>query len=231
MTEVTFALLTGVMHPDRRDLRFGQNGHAQPLRQVEVVPVQGVLGAHPASRHAGAAEGAPRAPGPAPLEVRILHRHPGFAEEDAHPGGFQRLAQPHVSTHLLEDLVRPGPPGIGRGAQHPARCGVVGLELRLPVRQVAPGGGLEEGPGRGGKGVAVDEGPASHADAVEHGHILQEGDAEEPAASDPRRPDPPAQVPVGPGEVPGRKSAPLLEDQDPVALLGQAERGHAPAKP
>ena len=135
-----------VSRTDGEGLGLGEHLNPALLGEVEVVPVEGVLRAHPAAGHAGAAlraadpVGAPRR--------RSRDRRPstpGFPKKTATSGGVEVLGSTDV---LGPPRGAPRRPSWSRGFSAAPSIrqgrGVVRVELGLPVGQVAPGVGLEE---------------------------------------------------------------------------------------
>ena len=139
-----------------------------------------------------------------------------------------------LAAHVLGDLVQHAIAvrldGVGVGAEHALRRGVVRRELLLPVRQLRPRRRLEEGLLGHRQRVGVDERAAADADAVEDGHVLEEGHLEEALQAELGHPHPALEIPVGVREVRGGKALPLLEDEHLVALLREPQRRDAAAE-
>ena len=210
--------------PDRGDLGLGPDLGALALGEVEVVPVERVLGADPAPGHARATVGAADPAGAGAAEVRVRDPDTGLAEEDPDLGRVVVLGAADVARDLGEDLVAAGLERVGLGAQHPLRGPVVRRQLGLPVGEVAPRRRPEEAVGRDRQGVGVDQRAAADPDAVQDRDVLEERHLEEAAQAGARHPHPAAHVPVALRKVLEPEPAALLEDEDPVALLGQPER-------
>ncbi len=137
-------LVTAVhrLAPWPHDVGGGQRVHhgARPLRQVEVVLDQRVLGAVPAARHALAALDAARPLRPGPAEERVggpaarrRRLRAAGAEVDAHPGGPEGVTHPHVVRDGPDDVVRGRVPVVLDDTEHALRLVVVRRELALPV--------------------------------------------------------------------------------------------------
>ena len=89
---------------------------------------------------------------------------------------------------------------------------------------------MEEGILGDGQGIGVDQGAAAHAHARQGRHMGQEGHLEDAPAAHLRRPEEALEVPVGLGEVARAQAAPLLQDQDLVALLCEPQGADAAAE-
>ncbi len=203
-----------------------------PLRQPEVVAVEGVLGAVAAAHHAAAAVGAARAVGALALEERVGHRFARLAEEDADGGGRMVALPAERPGDGADGPVRVRVVGDLGGPEHAPGGGVMGSQLSSPVGEVAPGRGGEEGVVLGLlEHAPVDQGAAAHADAGQRGQVAQEGHPERAPEAEGGGPEPAAQVPGGAGEVVRAEPGALLEHEDPVALLDETEAGDAAAEP
>ncbi len=205
---------------------------AEPLGEVEVVPVEGVLRPRAAPGHAAAAERAAGPLGAASAEVGIRDALAGLAEEDPDLVLAERGAAPGLRLDdLLQELVRREHLRRRRRAQHPARGRVVGRERRGPVGARRPERIAKHGLGRDDERVRVHQAPAPDARAVEHHHVRKDRELLDPVEPEPRHPQELAQVPVGLGEVLRPPALAHLEDRDAPALLGEPERRHGPAEP
>ena len=216
------------LHP--RDLGVGLDARALLLGEPEVVLVERVLRVVAAADHAAAAGRAARARGPLAAEVRVRHGHAGLPEVHGHVRGLPLVDEPEIASHGAQDLVRRGRERHPRRPEHPLRRGVVRRQLGLPVREGRPARRREEGIPRHRQRVRVDEGAAADADARECRDVLQERHLEEAAESHSRQPQPLREVPVRLREVLRGEARALLEHDDALALLGEAQGRHAPSE-
>ncbi len=139
------------------------------LGEVQIVVVQGVLGADAAAERAPAAF---RAAGPcrAPaVEEGVRHRTPGGAEVDADPGGMDAAGHPECCGHFAQCVVPCRLPGNECGAQYPFRQRVVRGEFLLPVEGRIPGSLAENGPVGPVVDAGVDKGSAADPDTHQCG--------------------------------------------------------------
>jgi len=203
---------------------------ADPLGQIEVVLVQGVLGVIAAADHAPAAEIAPRTCRALSAEVGVWNRHVRLAEEHRHCCRPEAVSPPCIPCKLLERAVSGFKAGIGRRTQCFERGLVVSFELMLPIRETCPTPGAEELFRRDLQGVCVYQGTSAHPDAGEHREVPEQGDAEEPEETEHRHPEPFSEVPVPCREVLLCQPFPFFEHQDPVTLFGQAKGGDGTAE-
>ncbi len=140
------------------------------------------------------------------------------------------MADAQLLAELAQQLVG-GVVGRHSGdAEHPLGLDVVRRERRLPVVEAAPLRVVEEALRRDVERVRVAEAAAADAGAAEHGHVLEDRDAEEALHAEPRQPEVAAQIPVGSGEVAVREPSPALQHADAIALLAQTQRRDAAAE-
>ncbi len=208
-----------------------QNLESAAFGQVEVVVVEGVLGAVAAAEHAPSAADATRARGPLAAEVGVGHGDARGAEVDRHLRRPVAFGPSVLPGEVCEDLVGGGGEGDGGNAEHGPHPGVVGGEFGLPVREVGPRSLAEEGPLGDRVGAGVAEGAAAVPGARKDRDVPEEGHAEDPPGTQARRPEVAAQIPVRAREVLGAEPAAVFEEQDPVSLLDQAQGAHAAAEP
>ncbi len=186
---------------------------------MQVVLVEGVLGAVVAAHHAAAAEGAARALRALAAEEGIRHGFAGLAEVDRHVRLLEGVIPAQLPAHRAQHLVGVGEAGVPGGPQHAQGRLVVGGQLLFPAGQVGPGGRREEGVLGHRQGVGVYQRAAAHAHAREGRHMAQEGHLEEAPEAHLGQPEEALQVPVRLGEVARAQAPALLEHQHLVALL------------
>ena len=212
-------------------LVFGVDGAALALGQVQVVDVERVLGAVPAPGHAAPAADAADPIGPGAAEEGIGCRHArAVTEEHAHRGGVIGVGHTELVGEVDHDAVGPGLDG---GLDHPEHALGLVVERRQlgpPVGDVGPGRVLVEGVERSVERVGVDDRTTAHRRPREHGEVAQERDALDAPHPQPGKPEEVAHVPTGLGQRLGGVAPPGLDDADPVALLGQAQRGDTAAE-
>ncbi len=175
-------------------------------------------------------ECSPARSGPSPPKYGSGTVTPGSPKKTATSVGCELVHEAEVPPDVAQDLVRRRRERHARRAEHPLRGRVVGLELRLPVGERRPGRRREERVARHRQRVRVDERAAAHADARERRDVPQERHLEEAAEADAGEPQPLREVPVGLREVLGGEARPLLEHEDALALLREAQRRDAPAE-
>ena len=215
---------------DPRHAGFWQDLGALFLREVEIVFVQRVLCAGPAAHHAAAAEGAARARRPPAAEVRVRHFLVRLAEEDRHVRRVESPLDAHLSGHFEKGVVSTRHARIDRDAQHSPGLFKVGLQDGLPVVEVLPPG-IGEGFVLGHhERVGVDEASTAHAGPVQNEDVSQQRQLLDPVTENPRHPEELPKVPVGPGEILRPPSLAHLDDENAVALLGEAEGGNRSAE-
>src|SRR5690606_9236151 len=221
--------------PHRGDRRQGQHLRPAALGEVQVVLHERVLRPDAAPRHARAALGAAAALRTGPAEVGVGDGHARLArtvpaEEHAHGRPHERVADARLARDVRHDVVGGRASGVGGHAEHAARLVVPGGELGPPVRDVRPRGVREEVVQGLVEGVGVDEAATAHAGAREDEHVAQAVDALDAVAAERGRPQERPQAPRRARELVVGEPAPGLEHRDAVALLGETERGHAPAE-
>ena len=211
-----------------------QDRGAVLLGEVEVVLDQRVLGVVAAAAHALAAVEArtPRRARSAEERVRDLlaRRLAGPAEEDADRGGVEGVADAHVAGDLLHDVVRGRADRVLDDAEHPLGLVVVGRELGLPVGDVAPLRVVVERRQRLVERVRVDQRPAADARAGHDHRVADRVDPLDAVHPERRRPQEVLDVRRALGEVVVLEPPAGLEHADPVALLGQPQRGDRAAE-
>ena len=215
---------------DRRHRGEGEDPRAAPLRQVQVVLQECVLGSVAAAGHAFAALGAAGALRADPAEVRIGGRDPRLAEVDADGSRDECLTDAHLVRDGPHHLVGRGRRRVTDDAEHASGLVVVGRQLGAPVGDATPLGVVVEGRQRFVQRVGVDERPAPDAGAGEDHRVFQERDpldAEQPELGCPEEG---AQPPGGLRQRRFVEAPPRLEDDDPIALLGETQRRGAAAK-
>ena len=130
--------------PERRDvdhLALGDDPHAPPLGQIEVVLHQRVLRVVAAADHAATASHAPAARRPLAAEVRVRRRLARLAEEHADVDLGVRVLHAHVDGHMRRAGRRPdrrrsrAPP---RASARPCRSAA---RARSPSPPAPPTGG------------------------------------------------------------------------------------------
>ncbi len=178
-----------VERADAGDRRQRMDHRSGLLRQVQVVLQQGVLGAVAAAGHALAALDAPSTGWPDAPEVGVVHLHPGLAEEHTDWGGPEGVADTHLFGDLTHDLVGRCEAGVGDDPQHPLGLVVERGQLGPPIRDVSPLRVVVEGAERLVERVGVVEGPAADPGAGQHHHVLDDGDALDAEAPQPRGPE------------------------------------------
>jgi hypothetical protein len=189
------------------------------------------------TRHALAALDAAAALGAGSAEERVVDQLAGLlgavtTEEHPDRGHVEAVPDTHVVGDLAQDPVRGGRRRVEPDAEHPARLVVVRGELVAPVGDVGPLPVAVERVGlRLVERVGVDQRAAADAGTGQDDHVLQDPDPLDPEAAEPRRPEEPPGVPGGGGELVVGEAPAGLDDADPVALLGEPQRGHRPAEP
>ena len=215
---------------DVGDLALGEDLDAELLREPEVVLDERVLGVVAAAHHAASAADAAGARRPLAPEVRVGHLLARLAEEGAHPRVLVGVARADLLAVLLQEQVSGALERIVGHPEHSLGCLVVGVELRLPLAQRVPLRVAEEGGPGPVERVRVAEAAPADAGAGDDEDVLEDRHPEDPAEPDLRHPVVAAEVPGGLREVLVAVAAPALEDRDPVALLGEAQRGHRSAE-
>ncbi|MDH6549261.1 hypothetical protein M2162_003358 [Streptomyces sp. SAI-041] len=219
----------------------GVDDSARLLGEVEVVLVQGVLGAVPAAGHALAALDAGFAGRARPAEVGVVDLLAGggfplalrvlaVAEEDADRGHVEGVADAHPLRGRLQVDVGGGHRRVEADTEHAAGLVVVRLQLLLPVRDVTPLRVLEEGLRGDVEGVGVVEGAAADARSREDHDVAQEVDALDAVHAELRRPEVVLQVPGVLRERLTGEAASGFQDTYAVALLGEAKGGDGTAE-
>ena len=179
--------------------------------------------------------------GPAPPKYGSATSSPGAAF--AVPPGVLAVAEEHADRRQVEGVADAHLLGgglqmdVGRRhrrvephAEHPLGLVVVRRQLLLPVGDPAPLPVLEEGGGRHVEGVGVVERAAADSRAGQHQHIAQDVDALDAVEAERRGPQVVAQVPGVLGQFVAGEAAARLQHADPVALLGQPQRGDGAAE-
>ena len=218
--------------PHARDRGERVHLRAGLLGQVEVVLQEGVLRSVAAAGHALAALDAPAAVGARSAEERVGHPLAGaVAEEHAHRCRAERVAHAHLLGHGPHDLVGGSDGRVRDHAEHALRLVVERGQLVAPVGDAGPLRVGVERRQRLVERVGVVERAAADSGAGQHHHVLDERDPLDAVAPELRRPEEGAEAPGGGRER--RLVEPLarLEHRDPVALLGEPQRGGAAAEP
>jgi hypothetical protein len=215
---------------DVHDRALGLDRRARALGQPEVVLDQRVLGVVRAADHAAPAQHAAGPLRPGAAEERVRDGLAGRAEEHADA----RLGVGPVGADLAPELAQQLVGGIvgldGDHAEHPLCLVVVGRKCRLPVVQARPLRiGVEARRGAVER-VRVTERAAAHARAARHRDVLEDRQAEDALHPELRCPEVAPQVPRGTRQLVVGEPPAGLQHADPVALLGQAQRGHASAE-
>ena len=219
---------------DRRDVHdhpVGEDAHAAPLGEVEVVLHERVLGAVAAADHALAALDAAGPVRALAAEVGVLDGLARLAEVHADVRLRMGVLDAQLAAQLAQHAVALVVERDARDAEHPLGGVVVRGERLLPVVERGPLRVLEEPLRRPVEGVRVAEAAAPDAAAGQDRDVLENRHPEDPAQPEPRRPEVAAAVPGRVRELVVLEPAPALEHRDAVALLGEAERGHAAAEP
>ncbi len=219
---------------------------SRPLGEVEVVLVEGVLGAVAAARHALTALGTRLAGGARATEVRVRdlfsgRRLRGFGslladgvpavpEEDPDRRHVEGVADAHGLRGRLQMHIGRRHRGVEPYAQHPLGLVVVRLQLLLPVRDVLPLRVVEERLGRYVEGVGVVQRTAADPGTRQDHDIPQQVDALDAVEAEGGGPQIALEVPGVLRERLAGEAAAGFEDADAVALLGQPERGDRAAE-
>ncbi len=228
------AALLGGARRDPRDGRERQHRRAVLLGEVEVVLHQGVLGVVPAAGHALAAAEAGVAVRAGATEVGVGDPGAlllaGAAEEHPDRRRVERLPHAHVGGDLLHHVVGRRAERVLDHAEHPLGLVVERLELGAPVGDVPPLRVVVERRERLVERVRVDQRAAADPGAG-HDHAVLEGvDPLDAVAAGLGTEEVLLQVPGGGGQVRVLEAGAGLEHADPVALLGEPQRGHRAAE-
>ncbi len=208
----------------------GTTSAPSSFREIQVVLVEGVLGAVAAADHAAAAEVAPGSIGARTVEIRIRDGDIGMPEVDADIGGFEGVAETASFGGSHQGVVGFAELGIGDGAEHPSCGGEVLGHDRSPVLEPGPLGIVPHRLGRFEEGVGVDQAAAADPDAVEDERFPEEVEAEDPTAAEPGKPESLSEIPVGLWKIFRFPAFALLDDGDAIALLGEPQRGNRAAE-
>ena len=154
----------------------------------------------------------------------------GTTEEHPDRGRVEGVADAHVDRDLLHRLVGGGAHGVLDDAEHPLGLVVVRRELGLPVGDVRPRRVAVERVERFVERVRVDQRPAADTRAGHDQAVLDHVDALDAVAPGLRHEEEPLGVEGGVGEVLVLEPGTGLEDADPVALLGEPQRGDGAAE-
>ncbi len=218
--------------PDVMDGGQRMDGRARPLGQVQIVLDQGVLGVVPAARHAGPAQRAGPPSGTGPAEERVRRCGAGFVpEQDPHRRTSIGVPDPEL---LGDGSQRPVGVRLDRvhgHAEHASGLVVVRREGRLPVRDRGPLRIGVERVRRLVERVRVTQRATADPGARHDQHVLEQGQSQDAVATERGRIHVVAQPPGRLGELLVGEAAAGFEDADAIALLGQAQRGHAAPEP
>ena len=205
---------------------------ADPLRQVQVVRRQLVLGVAPTADVALAARNASGPPRPHAPEVGIVGLHARLPEVHAHRSLVEGLSPARLVRDLVHDPVDVGGQvRVADDAEHAPRLVDVRRQLVGPVRDARPLRRVEELLGRHVQRVGVDVRPTADTGTAEHEDVVQVLDPLDPVQLSRREPEETRQVPLALRQIVVAPPFAGLHDTDAVALLGSTERGHAPAEP
>jgi hypothetical protein len=201
------------------------------LGQPQVVLDQRVLRVVRAADHAAPAQPAAGAIGAGAAEERVGHGLPRRAEVHADArlgvglGGADLLAE--LAQELVGRIVR----RHLDDAEHALRLVEVGRQRGGPVAQAGPLRVRVEALGRAVERVGVAERPAAHARAGDDRDVAERGQPQDPAHAGVGRVEVAPQIPGGARQFVVGEPAAALEHGHGVALLAQAQGGHAAAEP
>ena len=191
---------SAIERPDIHHLGFGEDLRAVLLGEVEVVLVQGVLGAVAAAHHAAAAGDATGAFRSLAAEIGVGISLAGRVAlrpfEDGDPGAIEGVPYPVLFRRAPEDVIRRTHDPVLGDAQHAHRGVVVPRHLGFPIGQAGPRSVVPDGVSRDQRGIGVGDGAAAHRAAVHDQNVAEGIDVEEAAQAEAGPPDPVPDLPV-----------------------------------
>src|SRR5271157_3771193 len=223
-----------VQRPNIHDSGFGKDGGAVLFGKIEIILVEGVLGAVTATHHAattGIAGGALRT---FSAEERVgISLAAGLAWrrlKNADPRTIEGVSNSCGLGGVLEQQVAGSENLVFGDAEH-ARCSVIMLRhFGLPVSQSRPISVVPDFIWRPKQRAGVGYRSAADGTAVQDGDMPEEAHIEEAAQRQVRTPEPTMDGPACARQVLRRPTAAHLHDRDFVALLDQPVGGDAAAE-